>query len=172
MAFELIAALIAAAVLGLMAWALRRWVPSLPKWLVPFAGAMGLIGFTIWSEYDWFDRVSATLPATYQVVDVQEEAMPLRPWTYLKPIRMRFLAIDRAKTMTHPTVAGLRIVTLYSFARWKSVQQGLMAVDCAGNRQVWLTDGVKISDDGTLTGAEWLPVDKADKLQEAACQEG
>ena len=172
MAFELIAALIAAAVLGLMAWALRRWVPGLPKWLVPFAGAMGLICFTIWSEYDWFTRVSATLPASYQVVDVQEEAMPLRPWTYAKPIKMRFLALDRAKTVNHPSVPGLRIVTLYSFARWKPVKQGLMAVDCAVGRQVWLTDGVTIAEDGTLSGADWMPVDAADKLQGAACQEG
>jgi len=172
MAFELIAALVAAAVCGLMAWALRRWVPSLPQWFVPFAAAMGLICFTVWSEYNWFTRVSAELPASFVVVDVQEEAMPLRPWTYLKPIKMRFLAMDLAKTISHPQQASLHIVTLYSFARWKAPEQRLMAVDCAGNRQVMLTAGVVIADDATMTGAEWMPVAIDDKLQEVACKEG
>ena len=172
MAFELIAALVAAAVCGLMAWALRRWVPSLPKWLVPLSAALGLIAFTVWSEYDWYSRVSAELPASFTIVDVQEEAMPLRPWTYLKPIKMRFLAMDRAKTVSHPQVGSLHIVTLYSFARWKAPEQRLMAVDCTGNRQVMLAEGVVIAEDGTMTGADWAPVSADDKLQEAACKEG
>ena len=121
MALELIAALITAATLGLLAWALRRWFPGLPKWLVPVAAGLGLIGFTVWSEYDWYDRVSSSLPAEVEVVAVQEEAMPLRPWTYAKPIRMRFAALDHRKTMTHPQAASLRLVTIYSFARWQPV---------------------------------------------------
>jgi hypothetical protein len=172
MALELIAGLIAAATLGLLAWALRRWRPDMPRWSVPFAAAVGLIGFTIWSEYDWYSRVSAELPTNVEVVDVAEEAMPLRPWTYLKPIRMRFLALDHGKTLAHPEVAGLRIVTLYSFARWKPVASALMAVDCPGNRQILLAEGIEITPEGTLTGAEWQPADPEDKLQKAACREG
>jgi hypothetical protein len=172
MALELVAALIAAASVGLLVWALRRWFPSLPKWSVPVAAGAGLIGFTIWSEYDWFSRVSAELPPELEVVLVQEEAMPLRPWTYMKPIKMRFMALDHRKTMTHPQAASLRLVTLYSFARWKPVQQGLMAVDCAANRRVLVTEGVEITPDGTLTGADWEVAGDGDKLQEAACREG
>lgn len=172
MGFELIAALIAAAACGLMAWALRRRFDAMPKWSVPFAAAVGLVAFTIWGEYDWYRRVSAELPPEVEVVDVAEEAMPLRPWTYLKPIRMRFLALDRRKTLVHPQVADLRIVTLYSFARWKPVAETLVAVDCAGNRSIMLTPGVEISAEGVLTGAEWQPAAPDDKLQLAACREG
>ena len=172
MAIELIAAIVAAAVMGLLAWALRRWVPSLPKWLVPFSAGLGLIGFTVWSEYDWFDRVSAELPASFEVVEVKEEAMPLRPWTFVFPIKMRFQAIDHAKTASHPQQASLHIVTVYSFARWTAPEERLIAVDCAGNRQVTLTEAVVFAEDATMTGGEWMPVAADDKLQGAACKEG
>lgn len=172
MALELIAALVAAAVLGLLAWAFRRWVPSSPNWLIPVAAGAGLIGFTIWSEHNRFARVSAELPPELEIVAVEDEAMPLRPWTYLKPIKMRFAALDHRKTLTHPQKEGLRLVTVYSFARWKPVTEGLMAIDCPGGRHVMVVEGVKIEEDGSLTGAEWETAPKQAKLQEAACREG
>ena len=172
MALELIGALMAAAALGLLVWALRRRLTGLPKWSVPAAAALGLVGTTIWLEYDWFDRISAELPPEFEVVQVDEEAMPLRPWTYLKPIRMRFWALDHRKTAIHPQVSSLRLVTLVKFARWRPVEEGLMAVDCAGNRRVPVTPGVEITPDGTLTGAEWETAGERDMLQEAACREG
>lgn len=172
MALELIAALIAAASLGLLVWALRRRFTGLPQWSVPFAAALGLIAFTIWSEYNWYSRVSAELPPGLEVVAVQDEAMPLRPWTYLAPIKMRFVALDHRKTLGHPQKDGLRMVTLYSFARWKPVSEGLMAVDCTGGRQVLVVEGVTISDQGDLLGGDWLAAPDGDPLQQAACKEG
>jgi hypothetical protein len=172
MALELIAAMIAAATLGLLAWALRRWLPSMPKWSMPLAAAVGLIGYTIWSEYSWFDRVSGELPPELEVVVVEDEPMPLRPWTYLAPIKMRFVALDHRKTLSHPEAANLRLVTLYSFARWKPVDEGLMAVDCDGARHVLVVEGVEISAEGALSGAEWQAAGPDDPLQNAACKEG
>ncbi|WP_225029714.1 hypothetical protein [Xinfangfangia pollutisoli] len=172
MALELVGALIAAAALGLFAWALRRWFPGLPKWLVPVAAGLGLIGTTVVLEYGWYARVSAQLPPGYQVVHVENQSMPLRPWTYLWPIHMGFVALDASKTMTHPQVPTLRMVTLYSFARWKPVEQALMAVDCAASRRVLVTAGVEITAEGQLRGGEWQVVEPDDTLQEAACREG
>lgn len=171
MALELIGALIAAATLGLLAWALRRWRPGLPRWFVPFSAAVGLIGATLVLEYSWYDRVVAELPPGIEVVKVEEEAMPLRPWTYLKPIKMRFWALDQRKRMIHPQVGSLRLVTLLKFARWRPVEDGLMAVDCAGGRQVLVVEGVQITEAGVLTGAEWQAAPEGDALQAAACRE-
>jgi hypothetical protein len=44
-ALELRAALVAAATLGILAWALRHLLPAMPKWSIPFAAAVGLIGY-------------------------------------------------------------------------------------------------------------------------------
>jgi hypothetical protein len=172
MALELLAAFFVAVTVGLIVWALGRWVPGMPRWIMPAAAGAALVGYTIWSEYSWFGRVSAELPAELEVVVIQDEVMPLRPWTYLAPITMRFVALDHRKTLAHPEATNLRMVTLYSFARWKPVAEGLMAVDCIGKRHVMVVDGVTISDDGTLSGADWQPATPQDKLQDAACREG
>ena len=78
MALELIGSLLVAAVFGLMAWAFRRWVPSAPKWLISVSAGVGLIGTTVWLEYDWFNRVSAALPPGFVVVHAEATSTPMR----------------------------------------------------------------------------------------------
>ncbi|MDM7933073.1 hypothetical protein [Tabrizicola sp.] len=172
MALELIAALIAAAALGLLAWALRRRFTGMPQWSVPFSAAVGLVVATLVLEYTWYGRVVDELPPGIEVVEVEEEAMPLRPWTYLKPIKMRFWALDQGRTLAHPQIPDLRVVTLYKFARWRPVESRLMAVDCAAGRRVPLTEGVSFTAEGELNGAEWEMSANEDRLQEAACRGG
>ena len=173
MAIELIAAIVAALTLAGIVYILRRWTGEwLPKWAITLAGAVGLIGFTIWSEYDWFKRVSAELPQGVVVVWKSDAAMPLRPWTYLQPITTRFVAMDTNQLARHPANPALKMVTLYNFARWQSVKDGLMVFDCAGGRQVLVTQGVEITESGTLAGAEWVMAGAEDGFQKAACVAG
>jgi hypothetical protein len=170
MALEFIGALVAAATLGLMAWALRRKVPSLPRWLVPVAAGVGLIGTTVWLEYTWFGRVSAELPEGFVVADTRTSGSPLRPWTYVVPLTSGFTALDATKVARHPQQSTMVIAPVYAFARWQNPQNALVVFDCAGNRRVPVTEGMEIGQDGTLTGAEWLVLETRDVLQEAACQ--
>ncbi|HSF65117.1 MAG TPA: hypothetical protein VLA78_12055 [Paracoccaceae bacterium] len=171
MALELIGAVFAALALGLLVWALRRSFPSLPRWAVPAAGGLGLIGATVWLEYDWFDRVSRALPPEFAVVNAEPAASPLRPWTYLAPMITRFTALDTSKIARHPDRDDLLIAPVFAFARWQNPQSALVVFDCAGNRRVPVTAGMNIDATGTLTGAEWLGVETTDGLQEAACKE-
>jgi hypothetical protein len=172
MALELIGALIAAATLGLLAWAFRRWVPAAPRWLVPVAAGAGLIGMTVWLEYDWYARVSAELPPGFVVADRIQGGSPLRPWTYLAPLTTAFTAVDTGKVARHPESAGLVIAPVYGFARWQNPTNALVVFDCAGNRRVAVTEGMQIAEDGTLSGAEWQVLSQQDGLQEVACREG
>ncbi|TAG19816.1 MAG: hypothetical protein EAZ40_10315 [Rhodobacterales bacterium] len=172
MAIDLIASLFVAVVTGLLVWLLRRWIPALPRWLVPASAGLALISYTVWSEYDWFPRMSAQLPPEIEVVAELEEASPFRPWTYLAPTTTSFVALDHRKTLSHPQKADLRMVTLYSFARTGGMTEGLMAVDCAGQRHALIVEGAKITEAGELTGAEWLPATAEDRFQQAACKEG
>ena len=172
MAIDLIAALFVAAVTGLLVWLLRRWIPALPRWIVPASAGLALISYTVWSEYDWFPRMSGQLPPEVEVVAELEEASPFRPWTYLAPTTTSFVALDHRKTLSHPQKAELRMVTLYSFARTGGMTEGLMAVDCAGQRHALIVEGAKITEAGELTGAEWLPATADDRFQQAACKEG
>lgn len=171
MAFELLAALVAAVALGGLAHLLRRLTGQrMPTWSVTAAAAIGLIGTTIWLEYDWFNRVSAELPEGVEVVWKSDEVMALRPWTLITPITTRFVAMDVGEIAQHPNNANLRMAKVFNFARWRPVTDALMAFDCAGRRQILVTEGVAISDDGILQGAEWVPSTEGDGLQEAACR--
>lgn len=172
MALELIGSLIVAAVFGLMVWAFRRWVPSSPKWLVPVAAGIGLIGTTVYLEYDWFNRVSAELPAGFVVVNAEATSNPMRPWTFLAPITTSFTALDKTKLSHHPAVASLVTAPVFGFARWQNPQNALMVFDCAANRRTPVVEGMQIDEAGLLTGGEWVVLETVDELQEAACREG
>ncbi|WP_103334468.1 hypothetical protein [Pseudotabrizicola formosa] len=170
MTFELLAALIAAVAFGAIVHLLRRvTVLGLPRWTVPAAGAVGLIGTTIWLEYDWFNRVSAELPEGVEVVWQAEEVMALRPWTMIAPITTRFVAMDTRSMAQHPNNDALRMAKIFNFGRWQPVTDGLMLIDCAQTRHVLLREGVEVSDEGVLQGADWVTAAEGDGFQAAAC---
>jgi hypothetical protein len=172
MALELIAAIVAAFGFAGIAMLLRKLTRQrLPKWIVPAAAGAGLLGFTVWSEYDWFSRVSGNLPEGVIVVHAEAEASPLRPWSYLFPMTTRFVAMDTGATVPHPEAETLRLVRLYNFIRWGGVREGFMVVDCEGRRQVLVTEGVVVSPDGQMTGGEWVAPGPDDAIQMAACTE-
>jgi hypothetical protein len=172
MVFEFFAAVVAAFAMAGIALVLRKLSGGrLPKWIVPVAAGAGLLGFTVWGEYDWFSRVSAELPEGVVVVDAPKVAMPLRPWTYLVPLTIRFTAIDNRVTVTDPANPDLRIARELSFARWAGTDERLVIVDCAANRQALLTAGVSPDAEGGMAGADWVDVAPDNAFQLAACKE-
>ena len=171
MAFELVAAILAAIAFGALVHMLRRMTGKrLPVWSVTAAGAVGLIGTTIYLEYDWFNRVSAELPEGVDVVWQADEVMALRPWTMVAPLTTRFVAMDTRDIAQHPNNADLRMAKVFNFGRWRPVSDGLMVFDCAGRRQILVAEGVEITEDGQLTGADWVSAPEDDGFQAAACK--
>jgi hypothetical protein len=173
MTLELVAALVAAVGMAGVALALRRMTGErLPKWSVPAAAALGLLGFTLWSEYSWFSRVSAQLPAEAAVVWQARDGQILRPWTYAVPLTSRFVALDRREVALNPDLPDLRMATLYSFARWQPTQSALVAVDCGTGQLALMVEGAKIAPDGQLTGAAWTPPAAGDATVTTVCAAG
>ncbi len=172
MALEIVAAIVAAFAMAGIALLLRKVTGQrLPRWIVPvFAGA-GLLGFTVWSEYDWFSRVSSELPEGVIVVTAEKQSSPLRPWSYLAPMTTAFIAMDTTATIAHPDAPSLRLVRLYSIVRWQGATEGLMIVDCANSRQVLVTESVEVTTEGELTGGTWISAGSEDRVQSAACRE-
>ena len=172
MTLELLGSFFVALTLGMLVWALRRKFTAIPRWAMPTAAGLGLIVTAIWMEYTWFDRVSAALPADFVVANMETTASPLRPWTYVVPLVNRFAALDGSKLARHPERDALIVAPVFGFARWQNPQSALIVFDCAGGRRVPVTEGMEIDANGTLSGAEWLVLDRMDGLQEAACREG
>jgi len=172
MAIEIVAAIVAAFALAGIAMMLRKLSRGrLPKWLVPVAAGAGLLAFTVWSEYNWFARVSGELPAGVIVVSAEGQSSPLRPWSFVIPVTTSFVAMDTTATAMHPDSTDLRLVRLFSIVRWQGADEGLMVVDCVGARQVMLTEGIVVTPEGELTGGEWITTGADDAIQVAACVE-
>lgn len=170
MGLELLAAIVAAVACAGIALMLRKATRQrLPSWIVPAAAGLGLIGFTAWNEYSWFSRVSAALPDGVKVVWQDDAPQLLRPWTYVVPLTVRFLAMDTRNLAKHPGNADLVLTDVYAFARWRGVEQGVVVVDCAKASLVRLTTETKIDDAGVLTGGEWQPVAEGDATATLAC---
>jgi hypothetical protein len=170
MGLELLAAIITAtAFWGIAHLAWRLSGRRLPRWLMPAAAALGLIGYTVWSEYSWFGRVSSELPPGVEVAWSETAANGLRPWTFLFPLTTRFVALDTREMAAHPANAALRLAPVYDIARWTPPRDGMMVFDCAAGRQVLLTDQVTIDDQGMLSGADWVVPGPEDGFQTLAC---
>ncbi len=144
----------------------------LPKWIMPAAIGATMLGFSIWNEYSWFSRVRADLPETVTVLRTIESSQPWRPWTYLAPITMRFMAMDRAVTIRSATVPGLVATEVMLVQRYLPTTRVPVAFDCIAGRRADLIEGAALAPDGTLTGADWLSVGLEDDILKAACNGG
>lgn len=137
----------------------------LPRWTVPAAAGGAMLAATIASEYAWYPRVSAALPDGIRIVQVGEASAPWRPWTYLRPLTTRFVALDAASVRRNVDDPALRMVDLYLYARWAPVQGVQIAVDCARGRRA---DPAR----GGEGPAMWRDVGPDDPVLRAACADG
>ena len=141
----------------------------LPKWVMPVAAGLGMIGMTISNEYTWFDRTAARLPEGVRIATTVQEQGWLRPWTQIWPYTKRFAAADMATMRTNETLPDQRLVDLYFFGRWSPVTQAPMLFDCAGARSAVLIDGAEFAADGTVSNAAWEAMPGDDPILNTVC---
>jgi len=173
MLWDFLAMISAGAGLAGIALALRRISRGrLPRWTLPALIALGMLGYSIWSEYSWYGRVSAALPAGVTVVARAQDRQPWRPWTLLAPLTLRFAAFDGTVLRRSEQNPAIRTAEVMLVRRWAAVTRVPMAFDCAAGTQAALIEGATVAPDGTLTGAAWAAAAPGDALQDAACKEG
>ncbi|WP_119166560.1 hypothetical protein [Algihabitans albus] len=169
MLIELVAAValgFAAAGLALLA---RRAVPSLPRFTVPAVAGLAMIGFGIWSEYTWFDRTSATLPDGIEVISAPAESAVWRPWSYVTPLVLRFMAVDLVGARRNEAAPGQVIVEAYVIGRHGPRARIPVLLDCVGLRRADIADGIDFAPDGTIAEGDWRPAAPDDPLIAAVC---
>ncbi|UOP04369.1 hypothetical protein [Conchiformibius kuhniae] len=116
----------------------------MPKWAVPAAAGLGMLGFQVYSEYTWFAHTRAKLPPDTVVVAEVPSAAPYKPWSYVVPQVLQFVAADTANVRTDNSA---RHVNLYFFERRMRAKVLAVRVDCATGHysdpqsgQVWQFD--------------------------------
>lgn len=144
----------------------------LPKWLMPASIGAAMIAVSIYGEYVWFRDARATLPETATVLRTIEDSAPWRPWTYLAPITTRFIALDSTRVIRSTTQPDLIAAELMLVQRWAPTQRVPVAFDCKAGLRADLLEGAALEQDGTLSGADWVPVGPDEDILKAACNGG
>lgn len=144
----------------------------LPKWVMPASIGATMIAFSIWNEYTWFSRVRAELPETVQILRRIDSSAPWRPWTYLAPITTRFMALDQGTVIRSAKVPDLVAAEIMLVQRYTPTKRVPVAFDCKAGARADLIEGAALAPDGTLTGADWIPVGLNDEVLKAACNGG
>jgi hypothetical protein len=141
-----------------------------PRWIVPVAAGLGMIGTTIASEYGWYERTEASLPEGLTVAQTVENRSFYRPWTYARPYVERFVAVDAASVRENPDFPGQRMVDLYFYGRWSPVNKLPVLLDCATARRASLADGVEFDGSGAVANADWVSVPVDDPVLRTGCE--
>lgn len=166
MLLELMASLAAAVgAAGIMLLVVRLSGRRLPRWLVPAAVGLAMLGYTLWSEYTWGNRIAARLPEGVVEVVRVDERIWWKPWTLAVPQTTRMMAANIAGAATREDAPGVRIVTLYFFARWMSTRSVPVLIDCAAGAQADASEAA-LADPRAAT---WLPLGADDPLIRAVC---
>lgn len=140
-----------------------------PKWLIPAAAGLAMLGFTIWNEYSWADRYAALYPDTAVVTFRNEQSQAWRPWTMLAPVTTRMAMLDRGPEAALPADPGpdYRLARIHLVERWKPSFAVTVVFDCVGGRRADAgLDGITAAE---LTNADWLEIDQEDAAFRAAC---
>lgn len=170
MFLDLIATAAAAfAAAGALLLLVRIFRIRVPKWIVPVAAGLAMLGYAIWSEYSWYPRVTEALPDTVVVATQNAESDWWRPWTFLAPLTSRFIAVDTGGARTHPAAPGQRLVDVLLIARWQGTVTIPVLYDCAGNRRADLMQGAEFAADGTVANPDWRDLPADDPVLKAAC---
>lgn len=142
----------------------------LPKWIMPVAAGLGMIGMTISNEYTWFTRTAERLPEGVEIAMTVEEQSWTRPWTQAFPYTKRFVAVDTGTARKNERLPDQRLADLYFFGRWSPVNQAPMLFDCASARSALLIDGAEFGDDGTVANADWQSMPQGDPILKMVCE--
>ncbi|GAA3906618.1 hypothetical protein GCM10022228_16060 [Halomonas cibimaris] len=67
----------------------------LPKWLVPACAGLGILGYQVSAEYQWFDNKKDQLPDSAVVISTERGSAVWRPWTFVYPMVNAFSVVDR-----------------------------------------------------------------------------
>lgn len=142
---------------------------KLPNWIIPvFAGA-GMLGFQIYSEYTWFSHQKSLLPQGVEVVRTAQESSSWRPWSYLYPQTMRFIAADVRNAAINQKNTDLILVDLYFFERRMSARRVPQVIHCQQHARADFTEELTIPAAGQAVSAGWHKLAADDQLLLLLC---
>ena len=137
----------------------------LPRWAMPVAAGLAMLGVAIANEASWGSRTAEGLPEGVVVVDEIRETAWYRPWSYLAPPAVRLVALDTQSVQTNPGAPEIVLADLYLFARWRPSARVPQLLDCTEATRANVTDATLADTESAV----WRPANAL--LIEQACKE-
>jgi hypothetical protein len=141
----------------------------LPGWLMPAAAGAAMIGFMVYMEYSWLARTSEQLPEGVVITATSSESSWYRPWTYVRPLTLRLVAVDTRRNRINTAQADLVMTTVILLGRWMPPREIPVVFNCASAQRADLHARVQFADDGSLIDADWRQLQPDDPALLAAC---
>ncbi|MGB0747980.1 MAG: hypothetical protein ACPGO3_04485 [Magnetospiraceae bacterium] len=170
--YELIALFAVGLVAALGGWAaFRTFRRKPPRYVIPLAAGLSMIGFHLWNGYTWHQRTIDLLPEGVVVVETLEDSFGWEPWTYLFPQVVGFVAVDLASIKWRDDAPGFRLVETFLVKRRESTVTAKQMFDCQQARWVGLSDATPLDARGIPLDDQWIPVKGADPMFAAVCEQ-
>lgn len=67
---------------------------KLPKWIIPAFAGLGMLGYQVYFEYNWFEHQTSRQPQGSVVTSSQQSSAIWRPWTFIYPMTTVFTVVD------------------------------------------------------------------------------
>lgn len=144
------------------------WKPPGVLYLV--AAAAGMLAYSVYDEYTWYDRSAGTLPNRLQVVRTYATSMPYQPWTYALPRVYRFDAVDLGSLRANPKAPDLALIRLLRVTRNTSSENVSAILDCKNARYAEIGTTTKFTDSGIPVDPDWQSLNEHRALKESICK--
>ena len=140
-----------------------------PRFLIPLAAGAAMITYNIWSEYTWYERTLAGLPAHIQVVRAIPYESAWQPWTLVFPRVDRLIAIDGSQTRRNENLPDFVLTELVLAKRHDPTVTVLQMYDCKQAQRTDVAAAAGFDQDGLPLEALWEAVDRQGPLFQAVC---
>ena len=113
-----------------------------PRWLVPVFAGLGMMGYQIYMEYNWYDQMTARMPASSVVVATEAQAEFWRPWSFAFPQINRITVLDQDSITRSPASPDTARFQLYHFRQTYGgrVSKGTWLLNCPSRELVALNE--------------------------------
>ncbi|NLW05036.1 MAG: hypothetical protein GX029_07415 [Pseudomonadaceae bacterium] len=143
MIWQLLAVFISGLVVGGFAYLLIRISRNrLPRWIIPVAAGLGMLGYQAYYNYAWYDFKLGQLPERAIVLEEKRTSDFFRPWSYVYPAINYFTFIDGDTRVFEED--GKRLVQYIFFEMHQEhldrLESQYYALDCTKAEQMKLTD--------------------------------
>lgn len=134
MVWHLVVVLIMGLCMGAFAHLIRKMSRNrLPKWLVPFFAAVGMLGYLAYYDYAWFGFKTSQLPKGTEIVYELRKKSFFRPWSYFVAPVNSFVVYDGQHRKIE--LEGKELVEYYTYEFQKTPIETLVKhhnmLDCA-----------------------------------------